>query len=103
MADIWWNLLRTRIRRVPQEERQLWTESKLTSWLVKFSRDREVRLKRKPLPTVEHVKRVCSDLMGPLTTDDHKLIAATRTTSVALQKQSPTPKLQETRSYEEHS
>lgn len=65
--DIWWNLLRTRMRQVPQKERQFWTETDIAEWLVKFSLDPVVREKTEPLPSVEHVQKVCSDLIGPHT------------------------------------
>jgi hypothetical protein len=64
MHDIWWNLLRTRIRQVPRDERRRWTDKDIAAWLVKFSGDPVVSQRKGPLPSLEHAKRVCGDLIG---------------------------------------
>lgn len=64
MQDVYWNLLRTRVRQVPVGQRRKWTDEDIAEWLVTFCRDPAVAAKEAAPPAVDHVKRVCADLIG---------------------------------------
>jgi len=64
MQDVYWNLLRTRIRQVPKNQRRHWTDADIAQWLLTFALDPSVKGKSEPFPSVMHVRRVCADLIG---------------------------------------